>query len=126
MTKTEYKNNHAKEHYDRIHIAVPKGMKDVIRSLAAEKKLSVSAYIQSLVLKDQEDTFDTMQIADKNREYLSGIQGNMFDGYDVVFRDGYKTHCRTKKDVRIAIINYCKNISCARLQKSCTRPPKFS
>lgn len=37
MNKTEYKNKFNQEHYERIHLAVPKGMKQVIRDLASEK-----------------------------------------------------------------------------------------
>ena len=28
MNRTEYKNNFGREHYERINLAVPKGMKD--------------------------------------------------------------------------------------------------
>lgn len=108
MERTEYKNLHKTEHYDRIELAVPKGMKVIIKNLASDKGLSVNAYIQDLVKKDQEGMFDTMQIADKNREQLSGIQGNAHNGYDVLFKDGHTVHCRTKKEVRAAIIEYCK------------------
>lgn len=106
--KSIYKNNFRTENYDRIELAVPKGMKEIIKSIAKEKKLSVNAYIQDLIRKDQEGMFDTMQIADKNREMISGIQGNMHDGYDIIFKDGYTAHGRTKKDVRSIIIDYCK------------------
>lgn len=108
MDKTEYKNRHKAEHYDRIELAVPKGMKTVIKNLASDKGVSVNAYIQDLIRKDQEGMFDTMQIAEKNREMLSGIQGNMHDGYNVIFKDGHTIHCTTKKEVRSAIIEYCK------------------
>jgi hypothetical protein len=108
MSRTEYKNRHKAEHYERIELAVPKGMKAIIKNLASDKGLSVNAYIQDLIRKDQEGMFDTMQIADKNREMLSGIQGNMHDGYNIIFKDGFTTHCKTKKDVRAAIIEYCK------------------
>ena len=94
MNRTEYKNNFYKEHYERISLAVPKGM-------------SVNSYIQDLVRKDQCGMFDTMQIAEKNREMISGINGNMHDGYNVIFKDGHSCHCRTKKDVRSCIIEYC-------------------
>ncbi len=96
------------EHYERIHLAVPKGMKDIIKNLASDRGLSVNAYLQNLIRKDQEGMFDTMQIAEKNREQIAGIQGNMHDGYDVIFKNGHTVHCRTKKDVRSAIIDYCK------------------
>lgn len=103
---TEYKNQHRSAHYDRIELAVPKGMKQVIMDLARDRHMSVSAYLQDLVRKDQEGIFDTMQIAEKNRQQLSGIRGNMHDGYDVVFKDGHQCHCRTKREVRAAIIQY--------------------
>ena len=77
MNRTEYKNNFYKEHYERINLAVPKGMKDIIRTLAADKGMSINAYIQDLVRKDQCGMFDTMQVAEKNREMISGITGNM-------------------------------------------------
>lgn len=107
MNRKEYKEDFYNEHYERIHLAVPKGMKDIIRALASDKGMSVNAYIQDLVRKDQCGMFDTMQIAEKNREMISGITGNMHDGYDVIFKDGYCCHCRTKKDVRQCIIEYC-------------------
>ena len=105
---TAYKNQFNRDHYERLELVVPKGMKQIIRNLAADRKLSVNAYIQDLIRKDQEGLFDTMQIADKNKEQISGISGNMHDGYDIIFKDGYVVHCRTKKDVRSAIIEHCK------------------
>ena len=108
MNRKEYKNKHKAAHYDSIELAVPKGMKTTIKNLAADRGLSVNAYIQDLIRKDQDGMFDTMQIAEKNRKSLSGIQGNMHDGYNVIFKDGFKVHCRTKREVRIAIIEHCK------------------
>jgi len=109
MNRTDYKNRHKSDHYDRIELAVPKGMKQIIRDLASENHMSVNAYIQDLIRKDQEGLFDTMQIADKNKEMISGIKGNMHDGYDVIFKDGHTVHCRTKRDVRSAIIEHCND-----------------
>ena len=105
---TEYKNRHKAEHYDRIELAVPKGMKQIIKDLASDKGMTVNAYLQDLVRKDQEGIFDTMQIAEKNRQQISGIRGNMHDGYDIIFKDGYQCHCRTKKDVRTVIVEHCR------------------
>lgn len=119
MDRSEYKQGFYKEHYERIHLAVPIGMKRIIQELAADKGLSVNAYLQDLVRKDQEGVFDTLQVAERNREMISGITGNMHDGYDIIFKDGYRDHCRTKKDVRGCIIEYC-----TRQQKSCTRQEK--
>ena len=103
---TSYKNRHKAAHYDRIELAVPKGMKQVITSLAKDKGMSVSSYVQDLVRRDQEGMFDTMQIAEKHRAMLSGIRGNIHDGYDITFRDGAILHCRTKLEVRKAIIRH--------------------
>lgn len=86
MNRTEYKNNFGREHYERINLVVPKGMKDIIKALASSKGMSVNAYMQDLVRKDQCGLFDTMQIAEKNREMISGITGNMHDGYDIISR----------------------------------------
>ena len=108
MDRPAYKNQFNADHYERINFSVPKGMKYIIKTLAADKGMSVNAYLQDLVRKDQEGMFDTMQIADRNREQIAGIQGNMHDGYDVIFKDGHQIHCRTKKDVRAGIIEYCK------------------
>lgn len=133
MNRTEYKNNFGREHYERINLVVPKGMKDIIKALASSKGMSVNAYMQDLVRKDQCGLFDTMQIAEKNRDMISGITGNMHDGYDIIFKDGHSCHCRTKKDVRSCIIEYatkraidssffyCENVSYTRLAMSYTR-----
>ncbi len=107
MNRTDYKNQHKSKHYERIELAVPKGMKQIIRTLASEKGMSVNAYLQHLIRQDQEGLFDTMQIADRNKEQIAGIQGNMHDGYDIIFKDGHTVHARTKKDVRKVIIEYC-------------------
>ena len=90
MDRKEYKQAFDRERYERIELKVPKGMKSIIKSLANDKGMSV-----------------TMQIAERNREMISGITGNMHDGYDIIFKDGYSCHCRTKKDVRSCIIDHC-------------------
>ena len=48
-----YKNQFNKDHYERIELAVPKGMKSIIQKLARDKKMSVNSYIQSLIRQDQ-------------------------------------------------------------------------
>ena len=112
MNKNKYKQQFYNEHYERIHLAVPKGMKNTIKVLANQKGMSINSYIQDLIRKDQEGFFDTIQVADKNKELISGITGNMHDGYDIIFKDGYKVHCRTKREARSAIIEYCKKNWC--------------
>ena len=38
MNRTEYKNNFGREHYERINLVVPKGMKDIIKALASSTR----------------------------------------------------------------------------------------
>ena len=57
MNRTEYKNNFGREHYERINLVVPKGMKDIIKALASSKGMSVNAYMQDLVRKEQRNDF---------------------------------------------------------------------
>ena len=70
---TAYKNQHRSAHYDRIELAVPKGMKQVIMDLARDRHMSVSSYLQDLVRKDQEGMFDTMQIAEKTKKEVRSV-----------------------------------------------------
>lgn len=100
MNRTAYKNQFNKEHYERINFSIPKGMKQVIKDLASEKKMSMNQYFLHLVMKDQEGMFDNLQLAEKNREKILTIKGNTHDGYDVYLKDGRMFHCRTKLDVR--------------------------
>lgn len=48
MNRKEYKQAFDKERYERIELKVPKGMKDIIKSLAVDNGMSVNAYIQDL------------------------------------------------------------------------------
>ena len=109
MTRTTYKNQFNQDHYERINFSVPKGMKQVIKDLAADKGMSMNKYFLFLVNKDQEGLFDNMQLAEKSREKLLTIKGNTHDGYDVIFKDGRTEHCRTKLEVRkcLAQDNQC-------------------
>ena len=116
MNRTEYKNNFGREHYERINLVVPKGMKDIIKALASSKGMSVNAYMQDLVRKDQCGLFDTMQIAEKNREMISGITGNMHDGYDIIFKDGHSCHCRIAAG--LAVSGALRRGNCARRPRS--------
>lgn len=111
MNRTEYKNAFSKEHYDRINISVPKGMRKIIRELAADKNLSVSAYVLELIRKDQEETFDSMQLSEYNRSRILNIRGNQHDGYDVYLKDGRSFHCRTKLQIRKYLAQDSKSLA---------------
>jgi hypothetical protein len=47
-----------------------------------------------------------MQIADKNKEHIRSIVGNMHDGYVITFDDGHILKARTKLEARKGIIAY--------------------
>lgn len=100
MDRTAYKNRFNADRYERINFSVPKGMKQVIKDLAANQGMSMNKYFLFLVHKDQEGLFDNMQLAEKSREKLLTIKGNTHDGYDVIFKDGRTVHCRTKLEIR--------------------------
>ena len=68
MNRTEYKNNFYKEHYERINLAVPKGMKDIIRTLAADKGMSINAYIQDLVRKTSAECSTRCRLQKRTRK----------------------------------------------------------
>lgn len=100
MDRTAYKNQFNANHYERINFSVPKGMKDIIKTLAADKGMSMNKYFLFLVNKDQEGLFDNMQLAEKSREKILTIKGNTHDGYGVIFKNGRTVHCRTKLEIR--------------------------
>lgn len=49
---TNYKNQYAKDNYDRITLTVPKGQKDIIKKRASELDVSINEYINSLIRND--------------------------------------------------------------------------
>ena len=51
-TSAEVKNRWNREHYDRLQVVVPAGAADEIRAAAAKHGQSVSAYIRSLIIRD--------------------------------------------------------------------------
>jgi hypothetical protein len=106
MERQTYKNQYNRDHYERINIALPKGMKEIFKARASEKGMSLSAYIVDLMRQDQLGMFDSMQIADKNKEHIRSIVGNMHDGYVITFDDGHILKARTKLEARKGIIAY--------------------
>lgn len=45
----KYKAKFAKENYDRLAIQLPKGEKDVIKAYAAERGLSLNAFVAAAI-----------------------------------------------------------------------------
>lgn len=52
MNRTEYKNQHAKEHYDRINFKIPKGEKERIKAAVSRMGMCVNEYLFALVCDD--------------------------------------------------------------------------
>lgn len=69
MDKNRYKQQFYDDHYERIHLAVPKGMKDIIKTLASEKGMSINAYLQDLVRKDQEALVEQLHPECKDKPF---------------------------------------------------------
>lgn len=107
MKRTEYKNQFNREHYDRINIALPKGMKEAFKERAKSKGMSLNAYIVDLMRQDQLGMYDSMQIAEKNKDQIRSITGNAHDGYTITFTDGCVEAARTKLEARKKIISHC-------------------
>ena len=103
MDRTAYKNQFNADHYERINFSVPKGMKDIIKTLAADKGMSMNKYFLFLVNKDQEGLFDNMQLSEKSREKILTIKGNTHDGRTV--------HCRTKLEIRKCLAQDNKSLA---------------
>ena len=104
-----YKNKYRDKNYDRVEITVPKGKKEMIKSMAASRKLSISAYILDLIEKDQKNFFDSMEIANKYRNQIDRIRGTNTTGYDIYFKDGHYKHLKNKKQTRDYIISYLRD-----------------
>lgn len=114
MKSTNYKNKYAAEHYDQVRLLLPKGKKAQLQALAAEKGMSLNAYLCSRIFGDQEEILDRMQIAAKYRKMILSVSGNSKEGYTVILKDGYINSAtggkvltaRTKPELRAAIKRY--------------------
>lgn len=129
MDRTTYKNQHIREHYDRINLIVPKGQKENIRRIAEEMGMSVNEYICTLILKDtatghslmqvhkglteeQIEQLDRWQIAAKYRQMIESFSGSMTEGYVIRLKKGFINDAsgsnmivvRTTKEIRQVIV----------------------
>lgn len=63
--RTEYKNQYAKDHYDRINMQIPKGYKERIKARADSLGVGMSDYIFTLICNDLYDS--DVNIADQKQ-----------------------------------------------------------
>ena len=121
MNRNQYKNQHAKEHYDRISMLVPKGYKEKIKAAAAAHEMSMSEYLFMLVTTEMEGggviptkkeglsaedhkMLDKWQVAMKYREMIEYMDIDEINGmnkhYTIVLKKGFindETGSRTIK-----------------------------
>ena len=111
MTRTQYKNNHIKEHYDRINLCIPKGQKAKIRAVTDKMGISINEYLFTLIcadlrngesrLSDSKQGFtehdaellDKWQVAEKYREMIESIYVEEINGmnkhYTITLKEGF-------------------------------------
>lgn len=130
MSRTTYKNNYQKEHYDRINIILPKGLKDKIKEAATLMDASVSEYILMLVdedlasgssklavmkkgfTKEQELLLQKLQVPKKYYEMIEDLSFDKEQGYFIHLKKGHTNDitgsrniiCQTTKEVRTIIV----------------------
>lgn len=49
FNQIQYQNQYNKEKYDRVNLTMPKGKKDLLKTAAAERKMSVNEFINALI-----------------------------------------------------------------------------
>jgi len=129
MDRTEYKNAYQKEHYDRINIVLPKGMKDKIREVSESMDASMSEYIMLLVSEDistgtsklaskkkgftpeQEVLLQKLQVPRKYFDMIEDLSFDKDEGYFIHLKKGFINDitgnrniiCQTTKEVRTII-----------------------
>lgn len=111
MTRTQYKNNHIKEHYDRINLCVPKGQKAKIRAVTDKMGISINEYLLMLICADLRNgasrilqnkhesigydlkLLDKWQVAQKYREMIESIYIEEINGtnkhYTIILKKGF-------------------------------------
>lgn len=126
MTRTAYKNQHIKEHYDRINFVIPKGEKDRIKKISSEMGASVNEYLYMLVCNDladgtsrmaekkqgfnaeQQRMLEKWQVPRKYYEMIEDLSYTKDEGYFIYLKKGYvndvtgsrNIHCAKTSEVR--------------------------
>ena len=126
MDRTAYKNQHIKEHYDRINLVIPKGEKDRIKGICSEMGASVNEYLYMLVCNDladgtsrmaekkqgfnaeQERMLEKWQVPRKYYEMIEDLSYTKGEGYFIYLKKGYindvtgsrNIHCMKTSEVR--------------------------
>ena len=107
MSRTTYKNQFTKDHYDRLNLVLPKGQKELLKEQCDKMELSVNEYIRLLIQDDmktgtsnlkekmsgfteeQYRTMDKWQIPTKYRDMIQDFHHSKEDGYFIRLKKGY-------------------------------------
>ena len=107
MSRTTYKNDFTKNHYDQIHLVLPKGQKEVLKEQCNMMDMSVNEYIKLLIQDDmktgtsklkekmsgfseeQYRTLDKWQIPTKYRDMIQDFYHSKEEGYFIRLKKGY-------------------------------------
>lgn len=107
MNRTSYKNQHNKDHYDRINLVLPKGQKDLLKGFCEQMGVSLNEYLKLLIQEDtrsgtsklmtmmsgfsEEDqrTLDKWQVAEKYRCMIQDFHCSKEDGYFIRLKKGF-------------------------------------
>ena len=123
-------NLYKKEHYDRINLLLPKGMKNKIEEASKSMDASISEYIALLVSEDistgtsklaekkkgftpeQEVLLQKLQVPRKYYEMIEDLSFDKDEGYFIHLKKGFVNDatgnrniiCQTTKEVRTIIV----------------------
>ena len=107
MNRTDYKNKHIKENYDRISLVLPKGQKSLLKGFCEKMGISLNEYLKSLIVADlrsgtskmmsmmqgfteeQRQMMDKWQIPEKYRDMIQDFHHSKEDGYFIRLKKGY-------------------------------------
>ena len=123
MTRTAYKNQHIKEHYDRINLVIPKGEKDRIKGVCSEMGTSVNEHLYMLICNDladgtsrmaakkqgfseeQEQMLEKWQVPRKYYEMIEDLSYTKDEGYFIYLKKGYVNDVTGSRNI------YCEKTS---------------
>ena len=107
LNRTDYKNQHIKENYDRISLVLPKGQKSLLKDFCEQRGISLNEYIKLLIKADmrsgesklmsmmsgfteeQRQMMDKWQIPEKYRDMIQDFYFSKEDGYFIRLKKGY-------------------------------------
>ena len=129
LNRTDYKNQHIKDNYDRINLVLPKGQKSILKDFCERMDISLNEYIKLLIKADtksgasklmsmmsgftyeQRQMMDKWQIPEKYRDMIQDFYYSKEDGYFIRLKKGYTNDAtgsriilvEKMKDVRMTI-----------------------